>query len=60
MCNCIHELLNVFEDSAQCERPIASEEISFFDKENLFDGKLYMHQCFLTLGSIAVIHNKII
>ena len=23
MCNCIHELLNVFEDPAQCEHTIA-------------------------------------
>ena len=32
----------------------------FFERENLFDGKVYIHQCFLVLGSIAVIHNKII
>ena len=37
----------------------AKLEISFLRGENLFDGEVYIHQCFLVLGSIAVIHNKI-
>ena len=35
MCNCIHELLNVFEDSAQCERTIVHYNLLYQQKNEV-------------------------